>query len=54
MAIALTSGRCSSTIWSRTSMEIFGRRHIDTLVTRIAFASFPDFFQEPDQIFRQQ
>jgi hypothetical protein len=35
-------------------MEILGRRHIDTLGTRIAFASFPDFFQEPDQIIRQQ
>jgi hypothetical protein len=35
-------------------MEILGRRHIDTLGTRIAFASFSDFFQEPDQIIRQQ
>jgi hypothetical protein len=33
-------------------MDILGRRHVDTLGTRIAFASFPDFFLEPDQIFR--
>jgi hypothetical protein len=35
-------------------MEIFGRWHTDTLGTRIAFASFLDFFLEPAQIFRQQ
>jgi hypothetical protein len=34
-------------------MVIIGRRHIDTLATLIAFSSFPDFFLEPDQIFRQ-
>jgi hypothetical protein len=35
-------------------MEIPGRRHTDTLVTLIAFASFPDFFLEPAEIFRHQ
>jgi hypothetical protein len=35
-------------------MDILGRRRTDTLGTRIVFASFPDFFLEPDQIFRQQ
>src|ERR1035437_6469028 len=44
MAIALTSGRCSSTIWSRISMEILGRRHTDTLGTRIAFLLLSDSF----------
>src|ERR1700736_5421863 len=45
MAIAFTSGKCSSTIRSRTCSDIFFRR-MDTRCTRIFLRPFSGFLEE--------